>query len=168
MTAHAPAPILAEVATYSELLAALRQRAISLDLAWSSEDLHKVSGGRDSYIPAMLAECGGGFSPARPLGYETLGPTLAVLAARLALVEDESDAARRIQSRLPKMKTASSRAAAGTRRMTSEYMSEIGRLGGIKTAQVMRDIKRKRAMACERQRQRRARMRAEYEAAGSV
>ena len=114
------------------MILALRERALDLGLALTSEDLHKVAGLPDRYIPKLLSPAVAYSAPARQIGYTSLGPLLGVLAVKIDIIADESAEAKKVLDRLPrsKRKRTGPNAVASTERMSRKYMSKIGKLGG--------------------------------------
>jgi hypothetical protein len=74
---------LGEFSDYPGLLIALRQRAKERKIAVSSEEVAEVSGLPIRYVAKVLQA-----NPTRRLGMISLGPVLAILGCRLALLED--------------------------------------------------------------------------------
>jgi hypothetical protein len=70
------------VSDYTELVAALRQRVIDLDVTFESVD--HVSGVCKGYSNKTI-----GGSPIKGLGLLSLGPILGALGLKIALVEDD-------------------------------------------------------------------------------
>ena len=79
---------LAVVTDYSGLVAALRERAIARKIAVSGE-VNEVAGLPSGYVEKLI-----GPRPVRRLGIISLGPLLAVLGIKLAVIEDPEALAR--------------------------------------------------------------------------
>jgi hypothetical protein len=136
---------LAVVRDYPELIAALRQRAVELDV--SREMIDEISGNQPGYTAKLLAPV-----PIRALGRVSLGPIIQAMGLALIVVEDLATF-EKIQSRLTKrinkrrkVSDASGVMPARKRKKKSALLgnSEWGRLMRMRQLALMSDIARHR------------------------
>jgi hypothetical protein len=134
----AGARVLAQFSCYPGLIDALRDPAQALRISPGSAEFASVSGLPERYARKLL-----GPGKIKRLGAVSLGPILACLGTRLALVEDE-EALKRVSGRLPQMDERSMRSRAVTWTVSGKKLKEWGRLGAKKRASLkLKDIARK-------------------------
>jgi hypothetical protein len=73
--------VLAEIRDYRELITALRQQVIGLNVRW--ETVGEIAGLPDRYLSKLLAPV-----PMRGIGRTSLGPLLGTLGCKLVLMRD--------------------------------------------------------------------------------
>jgi hypothetical protein len=73
--------VLAEIRDYRELITALRQQVIGLNVRW--ETVGEIAGLPDRYLAKLLAPV-----PMRGIGRTSLGPLLGTIGCKLVLMRD--------------------------------------------------------------------------------
>lgn len=111
--------VLAVVADYGELIAALRARRDLLRL--NHETIDAVSGLQAGYTSKLMAD-----PPMKSLGLVSLGPMLGALGLRLLVVHD-GKALKRVQNRLIPRKYRKVRAPAGMTLITADNAREMAK-----------------------------------------
>lgn len=111
--------VLAVVADYGELIAALRARRDLLRL--NHETIDAVSGLQAGYTSKLMAD-----PPMKSLGLVSLGPMLGALGLAILVVHDNK-ALKRVKNRLVPRKYRKKRAPAGIRLFTSENAREMAK-----------------------------------------
>jgi hypothetical protein len=148
--------VIAEVCDYPALIAALRGRVAEHQICLSRLD--ELTGMSDRYSSKVLTP--GGYGQ-RTLGLHSLGPVLQALGVKLILADDPETRAR-MEPRWPRANTSQQRVKAGATRkpVDRSFFKEIGRLGGLKRAEVIAYQKRRRQQLREAQQRHRARLKA--------
>jgi hypothetical protein len=113
--------VIADVCSYEEMIAALRQRIDELQV--SRECVDEYAGLPRGYLSKLT-----GVRPVRRLGMTSFAPVLAALGLRCLFVIDE-EAERRLKDRLPPRNNSYSRAVYTLHTLTDRKWARIQKLG---------------------------------------
>jgi hypothetical protein len=133
------ARVLAQFTSYSDLVAALRDRALELRVSPGCEAFSEVSGLACRHASKIL-------SPSKPkrMGWASLEPMLQTLGTRLVLVEDQESVDRYVK-RLPQISGSRMRVRSVTWTISNRKLRECGKLGGARRAENRRKVEAERA-----------------------
>ena len=118
-----PAPrVIADVSSYEQMLAALRDRVNELQV--NGERFDEYCGLPKGYLSKLI-----GIKPIRRLGMTSFAPVLAGLGLRLLVIEDQ-EATERLKNCLPPRNQSYVRSVAVHTNLTTRFLRKIGAKGG--------------------------------------
>lgn len=118
--------VIAEFSDYAGMVAAMRSRAHDRRLVLTSDAIAAVAGLPSCYIAKLLSP-----RPMKRIGMISLGPLLAVLGCRLALIDDPQAIAA-LAGRIPLRKNLIVYDGAIKLQFTRQFMRKIGKKGAQK------------------------------------